>query len=50
MRNYIISLLLVFFLIVPYWGCNREEKIQNEGLTIALVLKTLNNPCYRQSQ
>lgn len=46
MRKLIRSILLVALSTVIFWGCNRDQEIEGNGLTIALVLKTLNNPFF----
>ena len=46
MRKIIIPIFLIALCSAAFWGCNRDQQIEGDGPTVALVLKTLNNPFF----
>jgi ribose transport system substrate-binding protein len=46
MKKLFLIFGVIIFVANAYWGCNRDQKSEVEGPTVALVLKTLNNPFF----
>ncbi len=49
MKRFLI-ILFVFALTIVFYGCREDDTLKNDGPTVALVLKTLNNPFFIEMQ
>ncbi|MCK5457452.1 MAG: sugar ABC transporter substrate-binding protein, partial [Melioribacteraceae bacterium] len=49
MKRFLVT-LLIFTLVIVFYGCREDDTLKNDRPTIALVLKTLNNPFFIDMQ